>query len=78
MDELSLYTTNLERNGVDVGTNLEVRDIMIDSGEEVTLDYHIINLGNVDITLDVVVQPQTLVGMLIWSMTDYSLVTKFL
>ena len=57
VDELSLYTTNLERNGVDVGTNLEVRDIMIDSGEEVTLDYHIINLGNVDITLDVVVQP---------------------
>ena len=78
VDELSLYTTNLERNGMDVGTNLEVRDIMIDSGEEVTLDYHIINLGNVDITLDVVVNPPTLVGMLIWSMTDYSLVAKFL
>ena len=57
VDELSLYTTNLVRNGVDVGTNLAVRDIVIDSGEEVTLDYQIINLGNVDITLDVVVQP---------------------
>jgi uncharacterized membrane protein len=57
VDELSLYTTNLERNGVDVGTNLQVRDISIDSGEEVTLDYRIINLGNVDITLDVIVQP---------------------
>ena len=30
---------------------------MIDSGEEITLDYQIINLGNVDISLDVIVQP---------------------
>tara|TARA_B100000900_G_scaffold267028_1_gene227984 strand:- start:1201 stop:3048 length:1848 start_codon:yes stop_codon:yes gene_type:complete len=57
VDELSLYTTNLEKNGVDVGTNLQVRDVSIDSGEEITLDYKIINLGNVDITLDVIVQP---------------------
>jgi uncharacterized membrane protein len=57
VDELSLFTTNLQRNGVDVGTNLQVRDVSIDSGEEITLDYEIINLGNVDITLDVIVQP---------------------
>jgi len=57
VDELSSYTTNLKRNDVDVGTNLQVRDINIDSGEEITLDYQIINLGNVDITLDVIVQP---------------------
>ena len=57
VDELSLYTTNLMNNGVDVGTNLQVRDVMVDSGEEVNLDYQIINLGNVDISLDVIVQP---------------------
>ena len=57
VDELSLYTTNLINNGMDVGTNLQVRDVMIDSGEEVTLDYQVINLGNVDISLDVIVQP---------------------
>ena len=57
VDELSLFTTNLQRNGVDVGTNLQVRDVSIDSGEEITLGYEIINLGNVDITLDVIVQP---------------------
>ena len=57
VDELSLFTTNLKRNGVDVGTNLQVRDVSIDSGEEIILDYNVINLGNVDITLDVIVQP---------------------
>ena len=57
VDELSLFTTNLQGNGVDVGTNLQVRDVSIDSGEEITLNYEIINLGNVDITLDVIVQP---------------------
>ena len=57
VDELSEYTTNLQTSGQDVGTNLQVNDILIDSGEEITLDYQIINLGNIDISLDVIVQP---------------------
>ena len=57
VDELYEYTTNLQKDGMDVGTNLEVRDILIDSGEEISLDFEVINQGNVDITLDVIVQP---------------------
>ena len=57
VDELYEYTTNLQKDGMDVGTNLEVRDIFIDSGEEISLDFEVINQGNVDITLDVIVQP---------------------
>ena len=57
VDELSDYSTNLQVGGVDVGTNLAVRDLLVDSGEQLTLDYQITNEGNVDITLDVVVQP---------------------
>ena len=55
--ELSDYNTNLRVNGNDVGTNLEVREILIDSGEEITLDYSVINEGNIEIELDVIVQP---------------------
>ena len=55
--ELSDYSTNLGLNGNDVGTNLELREIMIDSGEEITLDYTVINEGNIEIELDVIVQP---------------------
>ena len=55
--ELSDYNTNLGVNGNDVGTNLEVRDILIDSGEEITLDYSLINEGNIELELDVIVQP---------------------
>ena len=55
--ELSDYSTNLGLNGNDVGTNLELREIMIDSGEEITLDYSVINEGNIEIELDVIVQP---------------------
>ena len=57
VDELSQYRTNLQRLGQDVGTNLQVNDVLIDSGEEITLDYQIINEGNIDISLDVIVQP---------------------
>ena len=57
VDELSDYTTNLQFSGQDVGTNLQVNDILVDSGEEITLDYQIINKGNIDITLSVIVQP---------------------
>ena len=55
--ELSDYNTNLGVNGNDVGTNLEVREILIDSGEEITLDYSVINKGNIAIELDIIVQP---------------------
>ena len=55
--ELSDYNTNLGVNGNDVGTNLEVREILIDSGEEITLDYSVINEGNIAIELDIIVQP---------------------
>ena len=57
VDELNGYTTNLQKSGVDVGTNLAVRDIMLDSGEEIILDYYVINEGNIDLNLDVIVQP---------------------
>ena len=57
VEELSDYTTNLQKSGLDVGTNLQVNDVLIDSGEEITLDYFVINEGNIDISLDVIVQP---------------------
>ena len=43
VEELSDYTTNLQKSGLDVGTNLQVNDVLIDSGEEITLDYFVIN-----------------------------------
>ncbi len=57
VEELSDYTTNLQKSGLDIGTNLQVNDVLIDSGEEITLEYAIINEGNIDISLDVIVQP---------------------
>ena len=57
VEELSDYTTNLQKSGLDIGTNLQVNDVLIDSGEEITLEYAIINKGNIDISLDVIVQP---------------------
>ena len=57
VDELSDYTTNLQKSGLDIGTNLQVNDVLIDSGEEIILEYSIINEGNIDISLDVIVQP---------------------
>ena len=44
-------------NGNDVGTNLIVRDILVDSGEQRLIDYEITNLGNSDLDLEVSIQP---------------------
>ena len=51
------YETNMLTNGNDVGTNLIVRDILVDSGEQRLIDYEITNLGNSDLDLEVSIQP---------------------
>ena len=56
VEEMLDYSTNLMRDSNEVGTNLEVRDVLIDSGELITLQYQISNHGNSEIILDVIIQ----------------------
>ena len=51
------YETNMATNGNDVGTNLIVRDILVDSGEQRVIDYEITNLGNSNLDLEISIQP---------------------
>ena len=58
--EIYEYTTNLVKDGLDVGTNVQVRDILVDNNEEITLQYEVLNLGNSPISMDVIVTPSDL------------------
>ena len=51
------YKTNMATNGNDVGTNLIVRDILVDSGEQRLINYEITNLGNSNLDLEISIQP---------------------